>query len=98
MSDPNPACEVVICFCFGGAKPDDRNFADIVAVDDEIVEWLARRERRKRRPLKSESTLRLTTPVQSMGVPDPLDRRTLAVLDLHPVPSSGQPERVGRDA
>jgi hypothetical protein len=32
------------------AKPNDRNFADIVAVDEEIIAWLERRERRRRGP------------------------------------------------
>jgi hypothetical protein len=31
----------------GGAKPGDRNFATVRAIDDEIITWLERRERRK---------------------------------------------------
>jgi hypothetical protein len=30
---------------YGTAKPGDRNFADVVAIDDEIIGWLARHER-----------------------------------------------------
>ena len=37
-------------FCGGNATPADVHLsADIVAVDGEIVEWLARRERRRDR-------------------------------------------------
>jgi hypothetical protein len=31
--------------CFGDAQPGDRNFADIIAIDGGIGEYLARRER-----------------------------------------------------
>ena len=34
---------------YGGASPGDGNFADIVAIDGEIVEVLAERERRKKK-------------------------------------------------
>jgi hypothetical protein len=30
---------------YGTAKPGDRNFADVVAIDDEIISWLARHKR-----------------------------------------------------
>jgi hypothetical protein len=41
-------CEIEIIFCGGNAKPSDTHLAvEIVAVDDGIVEWLERRERRK---------------------------------------------------
>jgi hypothetical protein len=30
---------------YGIKKPEDRNFADVVAIDDEIIGWLARHER-----------------------------------------------------
>jgi hypothetical protein len=42
MSDPN---DFVICG--GGAKPEDTHLASTVhCVGDEIIEWLARRERK----------------------------------------------------
>jgi hypothetical protein len=45
--DPDD-CDVIACH--GGAKPQDKHLASIVhCVDDEIIEWLARRERRRRR-------------------------------------------------
>jgi len=45
-SDRSDDCEVIICHC--GAKPNrDLNFATVHCVDDEIFEWLERRERRK---------------------------------------------------
>jgi hypothetical protein len=45
MSDPDVEFAV---FCYGGAKPTDKHFAATVhCVDDEIIEWLERRERRK---------------------------------------------------
>ena len=45
MSDPN---DFVICG--GGARPEDKHLASTVrCVDDEIIEWLKRREERTRR-------------------------------------------------
>jgi hypothetical protein len=36
--------------CYGNAKPDDVHLAaDIVAIDNDIIAWLKRPERRKRR-------------------------------------------------
>jgi hypothetical protein len=43
-------CEIEIVFCRGNAKPGDTHLeVEIVAIDDEIIEWLQRRERRKGR-------------------------------------------------
>ena len=33
---------------YGGAKAADRNFAIVRCVDEEIIDWLARREMRRR--------------------------------------------------
>ena len=41
--------EVEFVVYYGGASPGDGNFADIVAIDGEIVEVLAERERRKKK-------------------------------------------------
>jgi hypothetical protein len=42
--------EVTFTFCGGDAEPDDEHLlADIVAIDGEIVEVLAERERRKKK-------------------------------------------------
>jgi hypothetical protein len=41
--------EVEFVIYYGGASPGDGNFADIVAIDGEIVEVLAERERRKKK-------------------------------------------------
>jgi hypothetical protein len=47
MSDPDPD-EPGGVLCGGGAKPTDTHLASTVhCVDDEIIEWLERRERRK---------------------------------------------------
>lgn len=51
MPDPDPDPEVVICF--GGATPGDQNFATIVAVDNEIFDFLRQRERRRRATVMS---------------------------------------------
>jgi hypothetical protein len=40
--------ELVVCY--GGAQPGDDNFADIVAIDADIVAVIAERERRRRGP------------------------------------------------
>jgi hypothetical protein len=41
------AAEVTICY--GGAKPDDLHLeARIVAIDDGVVEWLERHQRRSK--------------------------------------------------
>jgi hypothetical protein len=38
-------CDVIVCY--GGAKPTDNRLASkIHCVDDEIIEWLKRREQR----------------------------------------------------
>jgi hypothetical protein len=47
-NNPNTLDEVTVYF--GGTKPGEPCMAaTIVAIDSEIVEWLARRERRRRR-------------------------------------------------
>lgn len=47
MSDPDPE-EPGAVLCGGGAGPTDTHLASIIhCVDDEIIEWLARRERPK---------------------------------------------------
>ena len=38
--------QVKFVIAYGGAKPGHANFADIVAADDEVIEWLERCERR----------------------------------------------------
>ena len=40
---------------YGGAKPGDDNFADVVAIDAEILEVLAEREQRRRKERKCPS-------------------------------------------
>ena len=43
--DPNPfeGCDLIVCY--GGAKLTDKHLASTVhCVDDEIIEWLKRRE------------------------------------------------------
>ena len=50
MTDPNPNpfadCDVIVCY--GGAKLTDEHLASTVhCVDDEIIEWLKRREQRR---------------------------------------------------
>jgi hypothetical protein len=43
-----------IIVCYGDANPRDTHlFARIVAVDDEIIAWLERRERRQARKLNT---------------------------------------------
>jgi hypothetical protein len=38
-----------IVICYGGAKPTDTHLASkVVAIDEEIIEWLERRERRRK--------------------------------------------------
>ena len=52
-------CEVIVCY--GGAKPTDTHLASrIVAVGDEIIEWLERRERRRRDRSPQIEKVRLT--------------------------------------
>ena len=42
--------EIEIVFCGGNASPDDTHLAaDVVGIDDEILEVLAARERRRHR-------------------------------------------------
>jgi hypothetical protein len=41
--------QVKFVIAYGGAKPGHANFADIVAVDDEVIERLERCERRRLR-------------------------------------------------
>jgi hypothetical protein len=46
--------------CFGDAKPTDRNFADVLCRDGEIVEllaWIARHSRTRRRSLQLAASL-----------------------------------------
>ena len=43
-------CEIEIVFCGGNAGPDDTHLASIIhCVDEEIITWLQRRERRRRK-------------------------------------------------
>jgi hypothetical protein len=44
--DPNPFADCDFIVCYGGAKLTDQHLASpIHCVDDEIIEWLERRER-----------------------------------------------------
>jgi hypothetical protein len=46
--DPNPFADCDFIVCCGGAKFTDRHLASpIHCVDDKIIEWLERRERRR---------------------------------------------------
>jgi hypothetical protein len=48
--DPNPFADCDVVVCYGGAKPEDKHLASIVhCIDDEIFEWLERREQRRAR-------------------------------------------------
>jgi hypothetical protein len=48
ITDPDANSELEIVFCGGNAQPTDTHLAVTVhCVDDEIIEWLARREWRK---------------------------------------------------
>ena len=50
-SQPFADCDVIVCY--GGAKPTDSHLASTVhCVDDEIIEWLRRRERRRHERVK----------------------------------------------
>ena len=43
-----------IIVCYGGAKPNrDMNWSVVHCIDDDIIEWLERRERRRRDQLSS---------------------------------------------
>ena len=47
-------CDTVICG--GGAKPTDLHLASkVVAIDEEIIEWLERREKRKTPPKRGSA-------------------------------------------
>jgi hypothetical protein len=51
MANPDPSpftdCDVIVCY--GNAKPTDTHLASTIhCIDDEIIEFLKRRERRKR--------------------------------------------------
>jgi hypothetical protein len=49
MDVSNHPDEGEIVICCGGAKPSDAHLASkIVAINEEIIEWLGYRERRKR--------------------------------------------------
>ena len=48
-NDPDDAV-----ICYGGAQRDDGNFADIVAMDADIVRWLEQRERRRSKSRTTE--------------------------------------------
>jgi hypothetical protein len=56
----NEEAELVICY--GGAKPGDYNFADIVALDADILEVIAEREHRRK---KQERRCRSVSPTSS---------------------------------
>jgi hypothetical protein len=45
INDPDDPDTVIT---YGGAKPGDGNFADVFAVDDDILEVIAERERRRK--------------------------------------------------
>jgi hypothetical protein len=46
---PDDLDGTTIIFCGGGAKPGDTHLASTIhCVDDEIIEWVERRERRRR--------------------------------------------------
>jgi hypothetical protein len=48
--NPDPFDDCSFVFCGGGARPTDAHLASrIVCVDDEIIEWLERRERQYRK-------------------------------------------------
>lgn len=43
--------EVEIIFCYGGARPCDTHLASTIhCIDDEIIDWLERHERRRHAP------------------------------------------------
>jgi hypothetical protein len=47
--DPNPFADCDVIICYGGVKVADRHLASKVhCFDDEIIEWLERREQRGR--------------------------------------------------
>ena len=61
MCDPVSAASVTIEFvvCFGNATPEDTHLAATVhCMDDEIVAWLERRERRRRKKQERKCPLR----------------------------------------
>jgi len=48
--DPNPFADCDVIVCYGGAKPTDQQLASTIhCIDDEIIEWLKRREERRQR-------------------------------------------------
>ena len=75
MTDPgpNPFADGEVIICYGGAKPADGHLASIVpCVDDEIIEWLASRERSRR----ARARYRLGRPMIGAGS-FPLRRKSL---------------------
>jgi len=58
--DPDDDHLVEIIFCGGGAKPTDTHLASTVHCIDEIIEWLERRERRRRGRSSQIEKVRLT--------------------------------------
>lgn len=54
--DPNPFADADVVVCYGGAKPTDKHLLSRVhCVDDEIIGWLERRDRRRRGRALSEA-------------------------------------------
>jgi hypothetical protein len=49
-NNPDPLADgATVIVCYGNAKPTDMHLASTIhCIDDEIIEWLARRERRRR--------------------------------------------------
>jgi hypothetical protein len=47
--DPNPFADCDVIVCYGNAKSTDKHAAATIhCIDDEVIEWLERRERRRR--------------------------------------------------
>jgi hypothetical protein len=50
--DQGPPSATIVC-CGGNAKPSDTHlFCTVRAVDEEIIDWLARRAKREKRKLE----------------------------------------------
>jgi hypothetical protein len=64
INDPDDTDTII---AYGGAKPGDGNFADVLAIDGDIVEVIAERERR-RKEKQCAKNLRIASPI----VPQPI--------------------------
>jgi hypothetical protein len=84
MSDPDPDpfadCDIIVCY--GGAKPTDKHLASTIrAVDNEIFEFLERRERRRQQRSSNRKSPFYAGPWLRAWSGVPLIRRSLSTRE-----------------